>query len=144
MAVVNVLGVNTTKFESPGDTNWISQGLIKSGIKVWSDTYVTIGSESATSTIHLATLPAGAIALGEYNIMADFVPNTVNGLETMSTGVLRKDKAREMTYIGCWALSVTNPGCKIGGSCAVTCCACDQFEYTFFGTGFDFRFSSSS
>jgi hypothetical protein len=64
MAIVQVLGVNVTKFQSPGADNWIDQGLIKSGIKVWSDTYVTIGSESATSTIHLATLPAGAIVHG--------------------------------------------------------------------------------
>jgi len=64
MAIVQVLGANVTKFESPGNNNWIGQGLIKSSVKVWSDTYTTIGSESATSTIHLATLPAGAVVQG--------------------------------------------------------------------------------
>ena len=61
MAVVQVKGVNVTKFESPGDSNWIDQGLIKSGIKVWSDTYESLGTETQASTIHLATLPVGAI-----------------------------------------------------------------------------------
>ena len=62
MAVVQVLGVNTTKYEAgTSDATWIDQGLIKSSLKVWSDTYAAIGSESATSTIQLATLPAGAV-----------------------------------------------------------------------------------
>jgi hypothetical protein len=71
MAIVNVLGANVTKFEAPGNDNWIDQGLIKSGLKVWSDTYTTIGSESATSTIHIATLPAGAIVHGIIAAWAD-------------------------------------------------------------------------
>jgi len=62
MAVVQVLGVNVTKYAAgTTDATWIDQGLIKSGLKVWSDTYAAIGSESATSTIQLATLPAGAV-----------------------------------------------------------------------------------
>jgi hypothetical protein len=71
MAIVNVLGANVTKYEAPGDANWIDQGLIKSGLKVWSDTYTTIGSESATSTIHIATLPAGAVVHGIIAAWAD-------------------------------------------------------------------------
>lgn len=71
MAIVNVLGANVTKFEAPGADNWIDQGLIKSGIKVWSDSYTTIGSESATSTIHIATLPAGAVVHGILASWAD-------------------------------------------------------------------------
>jgi hypothetical protein len=72
MAVVQVLGANVTNYEAgTSDTTWIAQGLIKSGLKVWSDTYTTIGSESATSTIQLATLPTGAIVHGIIASWAD-------------------------------------------------------------------------
>jgi hypothetical protein len=53
-------GVNVTKYEAPGNANWIDQGLIKSELKVWSDSYELAGTEVANDTFHLATLPAGA------------------------------------------------------------------------------------
>lgn len=71
MAVVQRNGVNVTKYEAPGNDNWIDQGLIKSGLKVWSDEITTTSGDSATSTYHLATLPAGAVVHGVIASWAD-------------------------------------------------------------------------
>ena len=53
-------GVNVTKFDAPGDANWIPQGLIKSSIRIWTELFEAAG-EAAASTIVVAVLPAGAI-----------------------------------------------------------------------------------
>ena len=63
--MAEVLGVNVTKFDSPGDANWISQGLIKSSLRVWSDTFEA-SAQPANDTIVIARLPVGAIV---YNIL---------------------------------------------------------------------------
>lgn len=88
------------------------------------------------------TLPTGAIELADYNVMADFVANTTAGLETISTGVVRKSCARELTYKGSWALNL-NVG-TIGGHYALTSTNGDFVEYTFWGSGFDIRFACDS
>ena len=54
-------GVNVTKFEAGGSgSNYISDGLIKSVEKIWTDTY-TVGTTALTTadTITIALLPAG-------------------------------------------------------------------------------------
>ena len=80
--------------------------------------------------------------LGSYYIMADFVANSTIGLCTISTGVLRKDSTREWVYGGpssTWAV-VTDSVSNIGGSRLEDDVACNFAQYTFYGTGFDFRF----
>ena len=58
-------GVNVTKFDAgTSDTTWIDQGLIKSSIKVWSDSYVALGTEIIADTLVVAVLPAGAVIQG--------------------------------------------------------------------------------
>ena len=89
------------------------------------------------------TLDAEDNVLADYNVMADFIANTTQGLETMSTGVLRKMGTREFTYKGSWnalAIDVDDfiTGFNTWGGIGAT------VEYTFFGTGFDFRFESQS
>ena len=60
----NVQGVNVTKYDAgTSDTTWIPSGLIKSGIKVWSDVY-TAAALAAAQTIGLAQLPDGAVVHG--------------------------------------------------------------------------------
>lgn len=72
MAVVQVKGVNVTKIEAgTGGDNWIPQGLVKSSIKVFSDTYVSLGSETHVSTIQLAVLPVGSIVWAVYLAFPD-------------------------------------------------------------------------
>ena len=58
-------GVNVTKYDAgTSNTTWIDQGLIKSGIKVWSESYVALGTEVIADTIVIAELPAGAVIHG--------------------------------------------------------------------------------
>jgi hypothetical protein len=90
----------------------------------------------------LPALPAGAVALGNYCVMADYVndsasPPTVN---TVSQGVLRKLPTREMIYSGTWLMDAIAPTISSGGFQTYTNSATsDYLEYTFFGTGFNFR-----
>jgi len=58
-------GVNVTKFDAgTSGANWIDQGLIKSSLKVWSDSYVALGTEIVADTLVVAELPAGAVIHG--------------------------------------------------------------------------------
>ena len=86
------------------------------------------------------SLPAGAIELCDYNVMANFVANSTAGLDTVSTGTLRKSNSREWTYVGtgfATGLSISN---TVGGTIIDSSSTSDSASYTFFGTGFDFRF----
>jgi hypothetical protein len=110
---------------------------------------------TTASTAHLAirqftvyqpkkpTLPSGCIELSDYNIMADYVANATSGLETIATGVLRKDNIREAVYSGTWG-AVINVNNVIGGWQILGNTAGAYIECTFFGTGFEFRGSTDS
>jgi len=95
------------------------------------------------------TLPADAVELGDYFLMADFVANTTPGVNTISTGVLRKDSTRELIYVdgtggtADWNLgSLTST--RIGGWQAQTDRLNAYMQYTFYGTGFDLRWVTGS
>jgi len=96
------------------------------------------------------TLPTGAVILQEYFLMANFVANATAGLFRISTGVLRKAAQREFLCVNGtggtndWALSGMSPANDIGGNNANTNRQNAYFEYTFFGTGFDLRFPTST
>lgn len=89
------------------------------------------------------TLPTGAVALGAYNVMANYVANTTAGQQTIGTGVQRKMAAREIVYSGSgWAVSQTPNG--IGGNLIFSSTTADSLSYTFFGSGFDMRFTQNA
>jgi hypothetical protein len=94
------------------------------------------------------TLPAGATELADYNVLANFTPATTALTESVSTGVLRKVTNREMFLSGTWTATQTiNSGggtAPVGGTYINTTTANSYVQYTFFGTGFDFRFGTSS
>jgi flagellar hook-basal body complex protein FliE len=85
------------------------------------------------------SLPAGAVELADYNILADYVANSTAGLETIATGAIRKSSIRELVYKGTgWSLDSDTSylnGNNVFGGTAVS----DYFEYTFFGTGIEYR-----
>jgi hypothetical protein len=89
------------------------------------------------------SIPSGAIELADYNIMADFVPNTVAGLETIATGVLRKYATREFVYVdgtgGTTSWQLPAVATDRVGFREVNTDRTGYVEYTFFGTGFEFR-----
>lgn len=85
------------------------------------------------------SIPTGAIELAQYYAMANYVANTTSGIDRYATGVLSKLNSREFTYVGAgWtiALGVT---ARIGGQYITTSTSGNYAEYTFFGTGFEFR-----
>jgi hypothetical protein len=90
-------------------------------------------------------LPSGAVALGAYNVMANYIPNSTPGLSTIATGVLRKHASREFVYVNGtggtsnWNTSLNVP-VVIGGVELLSDRQNAYFEYTFFGTGAELRF----
>jgi hypothetical protein len=90
------------------------------------------------------TLPSGAVELADYNILTPFTQASSPGLERTSQGVIKKSAVREHIYNGTWsvvALSATNDWNGFGLQTTVIGDVC---QYTFFGTGFDLRFFSST
>lgn len=84
------------------------------------------------------TIPSGAIELADYNVMANYVDDTANGIiETVSTGVLWKQASREHTLIGTgWALNVPTTN-TLGAQHVASAVAGNYLEYSFWGTGIE-------
>lgn len=83
-------------------------------------------------------LPAGAVELADYNVMATFVANSTNA--GIATGTLRKHNSREFLYVGTgWAANSVDPIFNTVGTTFFSNTTNDYVQYTFFGTGFDFR-----
>jgi hypothetical protein len=62
--MADVYGVNTTKVNAgTSQDNWVDQGLIKSSLKIMSETY-TAAALAAGQTIGVANLPDGAVVHG--------------------------------------------------------------------------------
>lgn len=86
------------------------------------------------------TIPATAVELCDYNVLADFASCTAGDL-TVAAGVLRKAVAREMIYVGTgWSVFGSNPF----GWTITTTVNTDYIQYTFFGTGLSYRFQNAS
>lgn len=83
-------------------------------------------------------VPTGATEIADYFVMADYVACSTAGLETVATGVIRKQGAREFVLIGSWTpgLSVT---ANVGGWEIGNGAAAGTLQYTFFGTGLEIR-----
>ena len=73
--------------------------------------------------------------------MATYVPNTNAGIFSTAQGTIRKHNLREFVYTGTWS-TVISFG-DLGGWNIFTAVATDSFKYTFFGTGFEWRFTNS-
>lgn len=84
------------------------------------------------------TLPSGATELADYGVMANYAVGTA-GLETIGSGLLRKHADREFTFVGAsWAFGSVN-ATYINLADISTNVNGAYVEYTFFGTGFEFR-----
>jgi hypothetical protein len=94
-------------------------------------------------------LPESCVELNSYFLMADYSVDTVTQTSpvtpSLSQGVLHKDCTREMTYVdgtgGTQDFAVVGPiaNNNIGGYSVSSNRTGAYIEYTFFGTGFDFR-----
>ena len=84
-------------------------------------------------------IPSGCVELSQYYVLADYVANTVAGLETIGTGLVRKSCTRENVYVGAnWVLGI-DPTVYVGGIDLSDNFAGQYFEHTFVGTGFELR-----
>lgn len=88
------------------------------------------------------TVPNGAKAISAYNIMATFAANSTAGQDTIATGTLRKTATREFNYSGTWSATIAVT--DIGGWDLASSTTGDYVQYTFFGTGFEYRFTNSA
>lgn len=86
------------------------------------------------------SLPIGAIELAQYYKVADFVANATSGIDYIATGVIRKTNVREAVYSGTWSISAVAPTNYAMGFATSTVTNGGYAEFTFFGTGFDYRF----
>ena len=92
------------------------------------------------------SIPAGALKVAAYNVMANFVAptGTVVGAETVvSQGSLRKVNIREMTYVGTWAGPTLNVVEYPSGYFVSSLTGGSYVEYRFFGTGFGYNFGEN-
>lgn len=85
------------------------------------------------------TLPAGAIELADYNIMADYVSSS--SVTVSATGTLRKMITREFTYLDgntTWVTPTVSVN-DLGGfyTNIANSSGSPEVRYTFFGTGID-------
>lgn len=84
-----------------------------------------------------------SVELSSYYLMADFAANATQSAETISNGVIRKASNREMFFSGTWSQSTIDVT-SIGGLEIQTTTPASYVEYTFFGTGFDFRWNDGN
>lgn len=90
-------------------------------------------------------IPATALELCDYNVMADYVANTSATLEAIATGILRKIGTREEIYVNGtggssdWGISAAVDATIISGFRELTDRTGAYMQYTFFGTGFELR-----
>ena len=93
------------------------------------------------------TIPAGAVEIADYNIMADFVGTVGSTTATLNrdrigTGTLRKMSTREFLYL---SEGISGPDLDVAAISGYQINLENgnvPFFYTFYGTGCEFRFST--
>lgn len=84
-------------------------------------------------------IPAGSVELADYNVLATYVSNGTAGTTNISTGVIRKQSIRESVYVGSPVITGIDPANFASGIAFNTATNADYTEYTFFGTGVNWR-----
>jgi hypothetical protein len=136
---------------TPGVNAALKINKVVSGLPYGTHTVKFFADNTVTATItdfiiygpKKPSIPADAVEIGEYYLMANFVANATTSAEARSTGVLRKVSSREHTYVGTWTLPAIST-LNLSGFTPFTGTISSYTQYTFFGTGLDYRFSSNS
>lgn len=89
------------------------------------------------------SIPSGAIQIGSYNVMANYVANSAESVLPISTGVLAKANTREFVYTGTW-VGPTLSASYYGGFYVSSTVSGSTVSYTFFGTGIEASVQSLS
>lgn len=93
-------------------------------------------------------IPSGAVEICDYNVPANFAVGTV-GVNNLSTGILKKTNTRELTYVeGTGGTTNWTAGLDAISEVSGFSITSDRLnayvEYTFFGTGVDFRYFAAT
>lgn len=126
---------------------------IVSGLPYGTHTVKFHRSSTATGTYSISAfkvygpkkpiLPAGAIELGTYNVVATYAQvSSFSGFtdrDKISTGVIRKTGSSEFAYTGSWAFNAVDPDHFVSGFDLRTSTNGNYVEYTFTGTGVDIQ-----
>lgn len=92
------------------------------------------------------TIPTDVVELADYYLMADHTSLAAEGTLTTSSGTLRKHPTREAVFTGAgWGITGVDTGSPLAGFAISTtggANAGNYVEYTFVGTGVDFRVNS--
>ena len=148
IGTINIDGVAVGDFSRPGAGETFE---ICSGLPYGTHTVAIVSSSNSGFLSHFIVYgpkkpeyPEKCTRIGSYFLMSDFVANTFSSRDSISQGVLRKQQDREFTLVGAnWSYDTVTP-VFIGGRERVTNGNGNYLEYTFFGTGFDFRWSAGS
>ena len=90
------------------------------------------------------SLPASAVEVCDYNVVATYSATSSSAMNFISTGVLRKMGTREVVYVGTWSSLTVNPSGFDSGWNEYTQTATAYFQYTFFGTGIEWKFPTGT
>lgn len=144
MAVDNVIQGNYGRAVAPGGTVKLCSGL-PYGSHMVRLTMTVGGGDLASSFIvyqpKKPSIPIGAIERADYNVVADYVPNSIATGETIAQGVIRKRATRRFQYVGNFS-TTASPG--EGGSITFTVTAGNTIKHYFYGVGFEYRPQAAS
>lgn len=88
-------------------------------------------------------IPSSSFKICDYNVPATYAMCT-EGIDNVSSGVIRVQNMREFAYVGTWAAPVVNVGSTVSGMTMQTTTLNSYVEYSFFGTTFDYRVNSEA
>lgn len=150
---LTVDGVAQGSFTAIGTANLSRLEKICSGLPYGTHTVKITKTANAVGAIGIKqfiiyapkkpALPVGSVEVTQYYKMANYIANTVQGTNTIATGIIRKMGMREFTYVGTW-ISPTVDATFLNGFNLASTTQNDYFQYSFFGTGFEYRFYTSS
>jgi hypothetical protein len=90
------------------------------------------------------SIPTGATPLADYCTLGQFSQAIGASNTPISQGVIRKNCVREITYVGGGWISGLGDPRFVGGALVEGNTNGGYLEYTFFGTGFDMRFTQDT
>ena len=139
-------GSLTPWFYTTGSTALRTQKIV-SGLSYGTHTF-TLTRNAPTFTVGIVafkvyqplkpTVPAGAVEICDYNVMATYAESTSSALKYVATGALRKIPIRENVYVGTWGAITANGGFSSGFSTS-TVTATAYVQYPFFGSDIELR-----
>lgn len=146
-------GISAGTLSSVGKTSHRVEKLV-SGLPYGTHTIKVTRTSASTYNLGLIqlitygpskpALPTGCVELADYYVMGDYVANSTAGANTVALGILRKLATREFVYSGTWLAAAMGTGLaseELGGWEIYSSTTSDYLQYTFFGTGFEHRFS---